>query len=230
MTSTRHATSDALRGATIAATLVGTTVTSGARAALRRRPVTAGFANGTVNGMERLGPTFVKFGQLIASSPGLFPEPLSDACRRCLDRVPPVPAADIRAVIEADLGAPISALFADFDDVPLSAASIAQVHACTLPDGRRAVVKVQRPGIASKMLADLRIMRAAAQVVARSRRFAVANPVGIVDDLRSSTINELDLQLEAARHTRVRDALQTFGDNQDVTAPEGIAAGSVDGG
>ena len=78
----------------------------------------------------------MKLGQLIASSPGMFPAPLADACMRTLDDVPPFPADHALATVEEDLGAAGAEIFRDFDPRPLSAASIAQVHACTLADGR----------------------------------------------------------------------------------------------
>src|SRR5206468_4518493 len=104
--------------------------------ARRHRTLAAAGANGLVDAFERLGPTFVKLGQLIASSPGLFPAPLADAALRCLDEVPPFPASVARRMVAEDLGRPADAVFESFDDEPLSAASIAQVHACVLPGGR----------------------------------------------------------------------------------------------
>ncbi|MGH9004298.1 MAG: AarF/UbiB family protein, partial [Acidimicrobiia bacterium] len=102
---------------------------------------------GLVEAFMALGPTFVKLGQMIASSPGMFPAPLADACLRTLDDVNPFPFAQAQAIVEEDLGAAASEVFSSIDPVPLSAASIAQVHACVLADGRAAVLKVQRPDI-----------------------------------------------------------------------------------
>ena len=85
---------------------------------------------GAVDAFEKLGPAFVKLGQIMASSPGVFPEPLADACQRTLDEVPPFDSATARQVIEEDLGHPPEALFRFFDDKPLASASIGQVHAC----------------------------------------------------------------------------------------------------
>ncbi|MDP1820809.1 MAG: AarF/UbiB family protein [Acidimicrobiales bacterium] len=115
-------------------------------------------SEGVVDAFEILGPTFVKLGQLIASSPGIFPAPLSNAALRCLDEVPPFDGATAREMIRQDLGRAPSQIFRHFEESPLSAASIGQVHACVLPDGREAVIKLQRPDIRQRMTTDLRIM------------------------------------------------------------------------
>jgi predicted unusual protein kinase regulating ubiquinone biosynthesis (AarF/ABC1/UbiB family) len=204
----------------VAGTFAGQALLASARAVAQRRKVGPALAEGCVDAMERLGPTFVKLGQLAASSPGLFPTTLSEACRRCLDRLEPAPFTAVREVVEADLGLTLDEAFAEFDEVPLSAASTAQVHACVLNDGREAVVKVQRPDIAERMNTDLRIMHRAARVAGRVRRLAGANPVGIVEDLHRVTTQELDLALEARRQDQFRSTLHDFGDNLEITAPE----------
>lgn len=187
----------------------------------RKKPWHVPVSEGVVHGFEYLGPTFVKLGQLIASSPGLFPRPLADACLRCLDEVPPFPSAQARAIVERDLGRPIDELFAEFDDTPLSAASIAQVHACVLPDGRKAVVKVRRPRIRHRMTVDLRIIyRIARMLERRWKFFAVVNLTGVVKDLNARTAAELNSALEAQRQDRFRSTIGAFGDNRWVTAPE----------
>lgn len=178
-------------------------------------------SEGVVDAFEALGPTFVKLGQLMASSPGVFPAPLANACLRCLDDVPPVSARAARSVIESDLGRPVEALFTEFDDTPLAAASVAQVHACVLPDGRQAVIKVQRPGIYHRMLVDLRTAYWGARLLERfSEFFRIANATAIVRDLHRATMTELNSAVEADRQTRFRTALWSFGDNHGVTAPE----------
>lgn len=175
---------------------------------------------GLVEAFMALGPTFVKLGQMIASSPGMFPAPLADACLRTLDDVPPFPADRALAIVEDDLGAPASSLFASVDPEPLSAASIAQVHACVLPDGHEAVLKIQRPDIADRMNRDLRMMYRIARLVDRSRTGHLLNAPGIVEDLHQVTNEELDFALEAYRQQRFRDAIPAFGDNAWITAPE----------
>jgi predicted unusual protein kinase regulating ubiquinone biosynthesis (AarF/ABC1/UbiB family) len=177
-------------------------------------------SEGTVEAFIVLGPTYVKLGQMIASSPGMFPSSLADACLRTLDDVPPFPVHQVRAIIEEDLGAATSTLFARFDPVPLSAASIAQVHACVLADGRDAVVKVQRPAIAQRMNRDLRIMYRFARLIDRTRRGHLMNVPGVVEELHLVSYEELNFVLEAHRQTAFRDHIGDFADNKWVTAPQ----------
>ncbi len=177
-------------------------------------------STGLVGAFMALGPTFVKLGQLIASSPGMFPAPLADACLRTLSDVPPFPAERALETVEDDLGAAASEVFASFDSVPLSAASIAQVHGCVLRDGRQAVLKIQRPAIADRMNRDLRIMYRIARLVDRTRTGHLLNAPGIVEDLHQVTNEELNFALEAHRQTQFRDHIADFGDNAWITAPE----------
>jgi predicted unusual protein kinase regulating ubiquinone biosynthesis (AarF/ABC1/UbiB family) len=187
----------------------------------RRRSVWAAAAEGAVDGLLRLGPTYVKLGQIIASSPGLFPEPLARSAQRCLDEVPPFDSRTAREMIRHDLGYAPNVVFKRFDEVPLSAASIGQVHACVLPDGREAVIKLQRPNIRRRMTTDLRIMHRLAKTLERHLEFARnANVVALVEDLHSVTYQELNPALEAWRQDRFRSRLWAFGDNRFITAPE----------
>ncbi len=177
-------------------------------------------ANGIIDGLIHLGATFVKLGQVIASSPGLFPEWLAGPARRCLDEVPPFPSELVRATIEEDLGAPVRELFETFDDVPLSAASIGQVHACQLFDGRSAVVKVQRPKLRESMTRDLKVLHGVASVAQRTEWGRSSNAMGMGNDLNELTAKELNPVVEAWSQQRFRDQLGAFGDNTWVTAPE----------
>ena len=108
--------------------------------------------------LEDLGPIFVKFGQMLSTRRDLLPDDLALELARLQDRVPPFPVDQARAVIEQALEQPIAAVFAEFSDQPLASASIAQVHAATLHDGRSVVVKVVRPGISRTIRADLDVM------------------------------------------------------------------------
>jgi len=187
----------------------------------RGRPFTEAVSVGMVDGFEVLGPTFVKLGQLIASSPSLFPKPMVDACARTLDEVGPFDPATVRAMITRELGRPPGQLFKSFDDRPLASASIAQVHAVELPDGRQAVIKLQRPDIADRMNTDLRIQYfLASKVLGRIKQLKPANIPAIIEDLHQVTNQELNAALEAHRQTRFREAIGQFGDNTGITAPE----------
>ncbi|HUR78257.1 MAG TPA: AarF/UbiB family protein, partial [Acidimicrobiales bacterium] len=197
------------------------TRTVAAWVAMRRgRSLARAASDGLVDAFERLGPTFVKAGQLITSSPGVFPAPLAEACKRCLDEVPPFPSPDVRRVIEQDLGAPVDDVFVKFDDAPLASASIAQVHACVLPDGTEAVLKVQRPGVRATMNSDLRNLWRIARLAERTKLGKRLQPTKFVEDMHLVTNQEVNCALEAHRQTRYRDKIDAYGDNPDVTAPE----------
>src|SRR5689334_4617213 len=145
-----------------------------------------------------LGPTYVKLGQLVASSPGPFPDVLADELRSLLDEVPPISREEVASMITAELGAPPEELFDTFDWTPLASASIAQVHAATLPGGDDVVVKVQRPGIRQQIDADLRILRVLARVVERlSSTGRMANPIAVVEDFAITIREELSFVVEA---------------------------------
>ncbi|MBS1848833.1 MAG: AarF/ABC1/UbiB kinase family protein [Actinobacteria bacterium] len=211
------------RTITILVVLVVTTVRALGAWALHRRGRTwrVAAANGVVDGFERLGPTFVKIGQLVASSPGLVPDEVADAALRMLDDVRPVPLEQITRMITAELGQPPDRLFRSFDPEPLSAASIAQVHAVVLPDGRDAVLKIQRPDIADSMLCDLRIQYAfATRVLGRSKRAARLELTDMIRDAWEIACEELNAALEASRQHRFRERIGAFGDNAEITAPE----------
>ena len=186
----------------------------------RSTPVVQTACDGLIDAFIHLGPTFVKSGQIIASSGGMFPEVLANSARRCLDEVPPFPVEQVRSTIAEDLGAPVDEVFASFDDEPLSAASIGQVHACTLRDGRTAVVKVQRPDIRDQMATDLRNMFRIARFIEWTPWGRTSGAKGIIRDLHSVTFRELNPALEAFQQDRFRDNIGAFGDNTMITAPE----------
>ncbi|MGB3411114.1 MAG: AarF/UbiB family protein [Microthrixaceae bacterium] len=177
-------------------------------------------SNGLVDAFMKLGPTYVKLGQVIASSPGLFPEWLAHAARRCLDEATPFAGELVRRTVIEDLGVPIEVAFAFFDDTPLSAASIGQVHACVLNDGREAVVKVQRPNLREQMTIDLKVLNLIAKIAQRTKWGRSANATGMVADVSRLTARELNPVLEAWNQQRFRENLWAFGDNSHVTAPE----------
>jgi aarF domain-containing kinase len=168
---------------------------------------------------ETLGPTFIKLGQVIASSPGLFPRRYSDEFSRCLDRVKPFAVPDLKATVERDLQRPLTELFASFDDHPLGSASIAQVHAATLPDGQSVVVKVQRPGIRIKVDADLWWMRRGASLAELLFKGArLANVRGVIDDFDRTIHEEIDFRLEGKNLSEFNVLMRKYGID-DVVAP-----------
>ena len=161
---------------------------------------------------ERLGPTYIKLGQIISSGDGLFPAELVTEFKRCRDRVPPEPWAAVRAVIEEDLGRPLGEVFASVDELPIAAASIAQVHAATLADGTPVVVKVQRPQVAALVRADLRVMAwLAPALVGRIPVAALANPPALVELFADTITEELDFRLEAENMLDVARVLADLG-------------------
>lgn len=169
---------------------------------------------------EALGPTFIKFGQLIASSPGLFPRAVSDEFQACLDKLPPLPFEQIQAILNRELGEKLSQ-FEQIDPTPLAAASMAQVHAGVMKDGRRVVLKVLRPGILHQIKKDIGNMLAFARLLERMHATArMANPVAVVEDFGRSMLEELDLTLEARTLTRYREILlEGFEFQIDVPEP-----------
>jgi predicted unusual protein kinase regulating ubiquinone biosynthesis (AarF/ABC1/UbiB family) len=187
----------------------------------RRKRLSAAAAAGVVDAFCQLGPMFIKLGQLLGSSPSICPAVLSEAARRCIREVDPLDVGTVKAAVEADLGRPVEELFASFEEQPLSAASVAQVHGCVLPDGRQAVVKIQRPGLREIVTLDLRIQLRTMKLLERVSGFARdANVTGAIEDLHLRTFNELNFVLEADRQTRFRDRIGYYGDNAAVTAPE----------
>ncbi|MGI8759503.1 MAG: ABC1 kinase family protein, partial [Acidimicrobiales bacterium] len=166
---------------------------------------------------ERLGPTYIKLAQIISSGEGLFPDELVSELKRCRDRVPPEPWEDVRRVVEEELGRPLESVFASFEQAPLAAASIAQVHAATLVSGEEVVAKVQRPQVAPLVRRDLAMMSWLAPfLVGRIPVASLANPPALVE-LFADTINEeLDFRLEAENMLDVARMLADLGQRQFV--------------
>jgi len=148
--------------------------------------------------LDELGPTFVKFGQLLSTRPDVVPPDIIAELRGLQDDVRGFPYADVERTIQEDLGQPIERLFTEFEEVPLAAASIGQVHMATLPNGRRVVVKVQRPNAPRQIEADLSLMYQAARLVKeRIRALDFIDSNEIVDEFARSIRQELDYRREA---------------------------------
>jgi ubiquinone biosynthesis protein len=152
---------------------------------------------------EELGPTFVKLGQILATRPDLIPMTLIVELRKLQDAVPPFGSAAARNQIESALGRPIAELFAEFDDAPIAAASIAQVHRARLFSGEEVAVKVRRPGLEQVIGTDLEILRGLASLLEENapelRAYA---PAEIVEEFARAITLEIDLSNEASNMQR----------------------------
>lgn len=154
---------------------------------------------------EQLGPIFVKFGQLLSTRPDLIPADIVQELDQLQDNVPPFATETFRNIVEEELGQDIDTLFASFEDDALASASVAQVHAATLKDGRNIVVKVIRPGIEKIIHKDIRLLlwiaKKLEQWLADGKRM---KPVEVVEDYRNTIFDELDLQRESANASQMR--------------------------
>lgn len=158
----------------------------------------AGLSRRLRKAFERLGPTYIKLGQILSSGEGLFPEELVAEFRLLRDHVPPESFDTVRRVVEEDLGQPLEAVFAEFAPTPIAAASIAQVHAATLRSGEAVVVKVQRPTVAALVRRDLAALSWLAPIlIGRIPVAALANPPALVELFGETITEELDFRLEA---------------------------------
>jgi ubiquinone biosynthesis protein len=144
-----------------------------------------------------LGPTYVKFGQIVASSPGAFGESLSREFRGLLDRVPPADPKEVHKLLVEELGGDPADLFATWDETPFASASIAQVHYATLHTGEDVVVKIQRPGIRRRVAADLQLLKRFAQAVEVAKLGRRLSAQDVVADFADNLAEELDFRLEA---------------------------------
>jgi len=148
--------------------------------------------------LDELGPTFVKFGQLLSTRPDVLPPDIIAELRGLQDDVRPFPFADVEHVIEEDLGLSIDKLFSDFEERAIAAASIGQVHRATLPNGKRVAVKVQRPGAPRQIEADVALLYQAARIAReRVRALDFIDARQLVDEFARSIRQELDYRLEA---------------------------------
>jgi ubiquinone biosynthesis protein len=161
--------------------------------------------------LEQLGPTYIKLGQLLSTRADILPVAYMDALARLQDKVEPFDGAEAERIVEDELGVRISKLFARFDREPLAAASLGQVHRATLRDGREVAVKVQRPGIRSRILEDLEAFAEAAGFLDEhtdlGRRYGLAD---MLDEFRASLLRELDYTREARNLSVFRDNLREF--------------------
>ena len=170
--------------------------------------------------LTELGPIFVKFGQILSTRRDLLPADIADELTSLQDKVTPFAGSEARIAVERALGAAIGERFAAFDEQPLASASIAQVHAAELRDGREVVVKVLRPDIQARIRRDIELLRALGELANRVHPNAdKIRPLDVVAEIESTLLNELDLQREGANASLLR---RNFLDSDDLYVPEVI--------
>src|SRR4029453_10616000 len=148
--------------------------------------------------LDELGPTFVKFGQLLSTRPDIIPPDIIAELRALQDDVTPFPFAEVERVVREELELPIEKLFTAFEEKPMAAASIGQVHRAVLPNGKRVAVKVQRPNAPRQIEADLSLLYQAARIAKeRVRALDFIDARELVDEFARSIRHELDYRLEA---------------------------------
>ncbi len=192
------------------------------RRPLRRRPPevesAASFGRHLRELLDELGPTFVKFGQLLSTRPDLVPEEVSAELRLLQDTVTPFPFEEVQQAVETELRAPLDALFSSFDPQPVAAASIGQVHIAHLQSGRKVAVKVQRPSAARRVESDLALLYQIARIARRRvDRLQFIDTVGVVDEFARSIRRELDYRIEARNADVFR---RNFADEPRVAIPK----------
>jgi len=155
--------------------------------------------------LTELGPIFVKFGQAVSTRRDLLPPDIANELAKLQDQVPPFPGSEAREIMERAYGRPLAQVFAEFDETPLAAASIAQVHAARLPDGKEVVVKVLRPQMRAVIERDLEVLYALARLAQQywpdGRRL---RPIEVVAEYEKTVLAELDLMREAANAAQLR--------------------------
>jgi ubiquinone biosynthesis protein len=202
-----------------AAGLLGWPVAAWATTERRRGGVEsrAGISRRLRRAFERLGPTYIKLGQIISSGEGLLPSELVVEFRSLRDRVAAEPFAVVERIVEAELGRPLAELFSWFSTEPVAAASIAQVHLATLRTGEEVAVKVQRPDIARLVERDLAVMAWIAPLLARRvDAIKVMNLPGLIELFAETIVEELDFRLEAENMVDIATMLDAAGQDAIV--------------
>jgi ubiquinone biosynthesis protein len=167
--------------------------------------------------LEELGPIFVKFGQALSTRRDLLPPDIADELEKLQDRVPPFPGGEARAIVERAYGRSVTEVFEQFDETPLAAASIAQVHVAKLRTGEDVVVKVIRPGVREKIERDIEVMHVFARLARDyAREGHRLRPVEVVKEYEKTILDELDLMREAANAAQLK---RNFAGNELLHVP-----------
>jgi ubiquinone biosynthesis protein len=184
----------------------------------RRSPVPMRPGGHLATALHALGPSFIKLGQALSTRADLVGEDIASDLSALQDRLPPFPSAEARATVAAELGAPVESLFESFEDAPIAAASIAQVHLATTLEGRPVAVKVLRPGIKPAFMRDLDLFLWMADLVERTQpSLRRLKPTAVVNTFAETVWVEMDLRFEAAAASELRHNLN---DDPDFRVPE----------
>lgn len=168
--------------------------------------------------LEDLGPVFVKFGQILSTRRDLLPDDIAEEFARLQDHVPPFPGSVARQIIERAFGQKLEEIFDAFEEVPLASASIAQVHAARLKDGREVILKVVRPNIRRTIEDDIGLMRLLAVSAERYLSHGrLLKPTRVVTEIEKTILDELDMLREAANASQLR---RNFADSPYMHVPE----------
>ena len=167
--------------------------------------------------LEELGPTFIKFGQMLSTRPDLVPAEYVEELRRLQDEVTPAPFAEVRASLEEEFESPLDEHFRYVNSVPLAAASIAQVHRAVTLNGRQVVVKVRRRGIERIVRQDLQVLTLIAEFLAGLEGLRLFDPEGVIQAFETSLGRELDFGYEKNNLLRIRASI---GEDDVITVPE----------
>ena len=186
----------------------------------RVTPKEAAKAEELAGDLEKLGPTFVKLGQLLSTRVELMPKAYLEALTRLQDKVEPFPFDEVEKIVTSELGVRMSKAFSDFEVAPMAAASLGQVHKARLRDGRQVAVKVQRPAIRDAMLEDLDALDEIAEFLdnhtAAGKRYEFCQ---MLDQFRKSLLRELDYRQEASNLTTIGRNLSEF---EHIVVPEPV--------
>jgi ubiquinone biosynthesis protein len=167
--------------------------------------------------LEELGPTFIKLGQMLSTRYDLLSHEYIDELCKLQDRIHPFPVDKARSILEMEFGRPLKTLFSEFDETPIAAASIAQVHRAVTTDGREVVLKIQRPGIETVIRRDMDILADLARFLVRhAPESEQVDPVGIADEFRRWISQELDFYQEGRNIDRFR---RNFAGDKTVCVP-----------
>ena len=170
--------------------------------------------------LERLGPTYIKLGQLLSTRSDLLPPAYMEALQRLQDKIQPFPFAEVEQIIESELGVRLSKAFAEFDPEPLAAASLGQVHRAVLRNGRCVAVKVQRPNIREQIASDIEALEDIAEFIDKHTEAGERVQFGaMLDEFRRSMLRELDYLQEAQHLSLLRHNLAQF---DLIVVPEAV--------